>query len=209
MARAVVARVVAAVLRDPDRHRGITYDLTGPEGLDFSTIADMLGAHSGMSIRYHNETIAEAYESRKKWDAPGWQYDAWVSTYTAIATGTLAAITDHVHAITGRHPMTLAEYRGQRSHRQLPHICGWNFLRARMLCQIKMKYVVQLLFWLRVHCDNGAYPGYRPQLRTRPETARQHLDRRLLRTSEPIPSPRATGPISRAARPKPKFPLVC
>jgi NAD(P)H dehydrogenase (quinone) len=110
VARADVARVVAAVLRDPDRHRGITYDLTGPEALDFSTIADILGAHSGMSIRYHNETVAEAYESRKKWDAPGWQYDAWVSTYTAIATGTLAAITDHVETITGRHPMTLAEY---------------------------------------------------------------------------------------------------
>jgi NAD(P)H dehydrogenase (quinone) len=110
VARADVARVAAAVLQDPDRHRGVTYDLTGPDALDFSTIADILGAHSGTSIRYHNETIAEAYESRKKWDAPGWQYDAWVSTYTAIATGTLAAITDHVHAITGRHPMTLAQY---------------------------------------------------------------------------------------------------
>jgi hypothetical protein len=60
VARANVARVVAAVLRDPDRHRGVTYDLTGPEALDFSTIADILGAHSGKSIRYHNETIAEA-----------------------------------------------------------------------------------------------------------------------------------------------------
>jgi NAD(P)H dehydrogenase (quinone) len=58
VARADVARVVAAVLRDRDRHRGITYDLTGPEGLDFSTIADILSAHSGKSIRYHNETIA-------------------------------------------------------------------------------------------------------------------------------------------------------
>jgi uncharacterized protein YbjT (DUF2867 family) len=110
VARADVARVAAAILRDPDRHRGTTYDLTGPEALDFSTIADILGAHSGMSIKYHDESIAEAYESRKKWDGPGWQYDAWVSTYAAIATGTLAAITDHVETITGRHPMTLAEY---------------------------------------------------------------------------------------------------
>ncbi|MCW2655561.1 MAG: NAD(P)-dependent oxidoreductase [Mycobacterium sp.] len=110
VARADVARVVAAVLQDPGRHRGITYDLTGPEALDFFTIADILGAHTGMSISYHNETIAEAYESRKKWDAPGWQYDAWVSTYTAIATGTLAAITGHVETITGQHPMTLAQY---------------------------------------------------------------------------------------------------
>jgi hypothetical protein len=96
VARANVARVVAAVLPDPDRHRGVTYDLTGPEALDFSTIADILGAHSGQVNPVSQRNHRRGLGSRKKWDAPCWQYDAWVSTYTAIATGTLAPITDHV-----------------------------------------------------------------------------------------------------------------
>ena len=36
--------------------------------------------------------------------------DAWVSTYTAIAAGELAAVTDNVEAITGRPPMTLRDF---------------------------------------------------------------------------------------------------
>ena len=60
-------------------------------------------------MTFHNETIEEAYASRAKWGAPGWQNDAWVSTYTAIAEGELAAITNTVTEITGRPPLTLAD----------------------------------------------------------------------------------------------------
>ena len=50
----------------------------------------------GREVSYHDETVEEAYESRRQWEAPDWQYDAWVSTYTAIAAGELAEVTDHV-----------------------------------------------------------------------------------------------------------------
>jgi hypothetical protein len=60
-------------------------------------------------FRFHDETVPEAYESRKKWPAPQWQYDAWVSTYTAIAAGELAEVTDDVERLTGRRALSLAE----------------------------------------------------------------------------------------------------
>ena len=98
-----VAACAAKVLSTPDVHVDTTYDLTGPEALSFSEVAETLSTALGREVRYHDETIEEAYESRRRWPAPDWQYDAWVSTYTAIAAGELARVTDDVRTLTG-HP---------------------------------------------------------------------------------------------------------
>ena len=60
-------------------------------------------------MTFHDETVEEAYESRRKWDAPDWQYDAWVTTYTAIAAGEVANVTDDVLTLTGHRPLSLAD----------------------------------------------------------------------------------------------------
>jgi hypothetical protein len=73
-------------------------------------IARIVGEETGQSISFYNESIDEAYASRKAWDAPDWQYDAWVSTYTAIAQGELAEVTSSVLDITGRAPTSLREF---------------------------------------------------------------------------------------------------
>ncbi len=108
--RADIARSAVAVLTDPAAHRDRTYDLTGPEALSFAEVAALLSEHTGRPVTYHDETIEEAYASRLRWPAPPWQYDAWVSTYTAIAAGELATVTDHVRELTGRAPTGLAAY---------------------------------------------------------------------------------------------------
>jgi NAD(P)H dehydrogenase (quinone) len=59
-------------------------------------------------VRYHPETVDEAYASRAVYGAPPWQVDAWVSTYTAIAAGELATVSDAVPRLTGRPALTLA-----------------------------------------------------------------------------------------------------
>jgi NAD(P)H dehydrogenase (quinone) len=109
VARADIARVATVVLQHPGDHRNQTYDLTGSEALTLAEAAEQLSAARGTPVTFHNETIEEAYASRAKWGAPGWQNDAWVSTYTAIAAGELAAVTSTVTDITGRPPLTLAE----------------------------------------------------------------------------------------------------
>ena len=63
-------------------------------------------------MTYHAETLEEAYASRESYGAPQWQVDAWVSTYTAIAAGELAGVTDDVRELTGREPMSLAQVLG-------------------------------------------------------------------------------------------------
>ncbi len=100
-----IADVAAAVLVDPARHSGRTYDLTGPTALTLAEIAAILSAATGQDISYHPETLEEAYASRARYGAPGWQVDAWVSSYTAIAAGELSAVSVDVEAVTG-HPAT-------------------------------------------------------------------------------------------------------
>ena len=53
---------------------------------------------------YHNETVEEAFASRKAEypDTPDWQIEAWVSTYTAIAKGELATVSDDLSQLLGR-----------------------------------------------------------------------------------------------------------
>ncbi len=104
-----IAASAAAVLAEPAAHVGMSYALTGPEALSLSMVAETLSSVTGREVNYHEETVEEAYESRRRWPAPDWQYDAWVSTYTAIAAGEVAEVTHHVLTLTGRPPMTLAQ----------------------------------------------------------------------------------------------------
>lgn len=114
--RSDIARSAVSVLLAPQQHAGATYDLTGPEALDLSEVAGLLSAHTGREVTFHDETLQEAYASRLRWPAPRWQYEAWVSTYTAIAHGELAGVTDHVQRLTGRAPTGLASYLTSREH---------------------------------------------------------------------------------------------
>ena len=59
------------------------------------------------------ETVGEAYASRAVYAAPPWQVDAWVSQYTAIASGEVAGVTDDVPRLVG-HPVALRDEREPR-----------------------------------------------------------------------------------------------
>jgi uncharacterized protein YbjT (DUF2867 family) len=109
VARADVARVAEAVLASPGDHAGATYDLTGPEALSLAECAALLTEHLGRPVTFHDETVEEAYESRRQWPAPDWQYDAWVSTYLAIADGSLEPVSGDVERVTGTPPLGLSE----------------------------------------------------------------------------------------------------
>ncbi|MDP9317959.1 MAG: hypothetical protein M3O94_02565, partial [Actinomycetota bacterium] len=43
--------------------------------------------------------------SRASYGAPDWMVDAWVSTYTSVATGEMAGVSDAIRVITD-HPAT-------------------------------------------------------------------------------------------------------
>ncbi|MGM7669329.1 SDR family oxidoreductase [Microbacterium sp. A93] len=100
-----VARTAAHILRDPAPHQGHAYRLTGPEALTFEDVARIITEVEGHPVRFQDETVEEAYESRKAWNPPPWQADAWVSTYTAIAAGELDVVSGDIERVTGTAPV--------------------------------------------------------------------------------------------------------
>ncbi|SDO94933.1 Uncharacterized conserved protein YbjT, contains NAD(P)-binding and DUF2867 domains [Microbacterium sp. ru370.1] len=112
VSRSDVAATAVAVLRDPAAHAGVAYDLTGPEALTMAEVAEKISAVRGHPVRFLDETVDEAYASRAAFGAPRWQVDAWVSTYTAIASGDLAAVSADVERVTGRPAQSFEEFLG-------------------------------------------------------------------------------------------------
>ena len=98
VARADVARTAAVVLQEPSKHAYQSYDLTGPEALSFPEIAGILSAEGLRQVGFVNETLDQAYASRAGYQAPDWQVDAWVSTYTAIASGALESVSGDIES---------------------------------------------------------------------------------------------------------------
>ena len=105
------ANVIADIACGNHRHDNHIYTLTGSQSLSFSEIAAVLTEITGKPHRYHNETLEEAFASRKAayLDTPDWQIEAWVSTYTAIAKGELAAVSDDLPQLLGRTPLNFED----------------------------------------------------------------------------------------------------
>ena len=93
-------------------HDGMTYGPTGPAALTLDRDRRDHHPATGRRVRYDRRPSSEAYASRAGFGAPDWQVDAWVSTYTAIAAGELAGVTDDVALITGHPPMSLEQLLG-------------------------------------------------------------------------------------------------
>ncbi len=112
---------VAAVARDDiadaavevllgEGHDYKVYNLTGPQALTLHGVAAERSRLSGRDIRYHPESLEEAFASRAHFGAPDWEVEGWVTSYSAIAQGQLEIVSDHVRRLTGRRPLSLTEY---------------------------------------------------------------------------------------------------
>ena len=101
VARKDTSRVAAEILLNPKKWENQTLNLTGPEDLSMEEIVALLSKETGNFIRYVDESVEEAYESRKKWPAQTWKYDAWVCTYIAIKVGEQAGVSTDVEKVLG------------------------------------------------------------------------------------------------------------
>ena len=109
VARRDVAEVAARILRDPAPWASRALELTGPVAVSLAEAALLMTRARGEEYEYVDETLAEARASRAAYGAPDWQVEAWISTYTAIASGELDVVGDGVEQVLGRPPLTVEE----------------------------------------------------------------------------------------------------
>ena len=108
--RSDVSEVAAKILENPEKWENQALNMTGPEELTMEEITKLASKYLGKEIKYIPETVEDAYESRKIWKAEQWEYDSWVSTYTAIAEGEQAGVSNDIEKVLGRKATSLAEY---------------------------------------------------------------------------------------------------
>ena len=119
-----LADVAAAVLlRDDDELAGRTLDVTGPGALTLAEAAAVLAELTGRPAEYREQTVEQAWETRRPSGHPDWEIEGWVSSYLAIAAGELSPVTDVVPRLTGHPARTVAEHL--RAHPE-----DWAHLRA-------------------------------------------------------------------------------
>ena len=105
----------AAVVLSTEGHDGRTYDLTGDELLTLDQTAARLTEATGTTYRFQNESVDQAYASRRQSfpGTPEWELDGWVGTYLAIARGEMAVASGSVEELTGHRPRDIADYYGR------------------------------------------------------------------------------------------------
>ncbi len=110
---------VATVVVSSVGHDGQTYEITGDELLTLSETAARLSEITGKPYRFENQSIDQAYASRREGypEAPDWALDGWVGTYLAIARGEMAVASGAVAELTGHKPQGISDFYGLAAHR--------------------------------------------------------------------------------------------
>ena len=104
-----LADVAAAVLLDGSSALdgssldGKALEVTGPEALSMAEAAAVLAEVTGRPAVYREQTVEQAWATRRPSGRPDWEIEGWVTSYLAIAAGELSAVTDVVPRLTG-HP---------------------------------------------------------------------------------------------------------
>jgi hypothetical protein len=58
----------------------------------------------------------EARESRRKYGAPDWEVEGWITSYVAVATGEMDAVSDTVERLLGRPAQALEPFLRANPH---------------------------------------------------------------------------------------------
>ncbi len=105
-----VARVVAAILRDPAPHIGNVYNLTGPESADLHHYAAAFSDALGRSIRYRDVPLDAWSANLREAGIPPHVVSHVSTMATLTRDGRYDRMTDEVFALTGEKPVGMRAF---------------------------------------------------------------------------------------------------
>jgi len=104
-----IGAVIAAVLATTG-HENHSYDLTGPELLSFSEVAERFSAVLGTPVSYVNMPLETYREVLAGFLSTQWHVDAVCDLFAGIAAGGLEYRTDTIREILGREPISFTRF---------------------------------------------------------------------------------------------------
>jgi uncharacterized protein YbjT (DUF2867 family) len=106
-----VGEVIVEILTcNSGEHANQSYDLTGPELLTFTEIADRFSAVLGREIEYVDQPIDDFKNILKKVGLSDWRIEAVGKELEAIAAGVVDHTTDMIENLLDRPPTSLAQF---------------------------------------------------------------------------------------------------
>lgn len=104
-----VGEVIRDVLTNPG-HENKSYDLTGPELLTFTEIAEQFSRVLGTTVEYIDQPMEEFADLLRTIGLSEWRVDAVCKELEAIGAGVVDHTTDTIEELLGRPPISLEQY---------------------------------------------------------------------------------------------------
>ena len=104
-----LADSAVAVLTSDGAHDGETHEMTGPDLMTWAEAAQRLGAYLGKEVGYVDESLEEARESRRAAGIEDWIAEGGISSWLAVADGSMDIQTDSVERLAGHPPLSLEQ----------------------------------------------------------------------------------------------------
>lgn len=112
--RDIASAVVEVLIQDG--HENKTYQITGPESLDFSTIAEKLSSILGREITYFDAPPETFKHELLSYGVPETLSEAVKHLYVKLSDGHLDIVSNHVYEITGRNPLSVDDFLKDHFH---------------------------------------------------------------------------------------------
>ena len=104
-----VGEVIREVLTKPG-HENKSYDMTGPELLTFTEIAEKFSKILGTHVEFIDQPLEEFGELLRTIGLSEWRVDAVCKELEAIGAGVVDHTTDTIEELLGRPPISLEQY---------------------------------------------------------------------------------------------------
>jgi uncharacterized protein YbjT (DUF2867 family) len=89
---------------------GVEYNLTGPEALGYGEAAGVLSAVAGIKVAYHAISEEEMLQGARNKGMPEHAAKYIALLFSVVRKGLTAAVTRDVHSVTGKDPISFAEF---------------------------------------------------------------------------------------------------
>lgn len=111
--RDIAASAVAALTKTGFENQ--TFDLTGPEAISNSVVADALSRATGRPIQYVDVPEDAARQGMTQSGMPDWMVDAMMDLMAIQKKGWAAAVSPAVKKLTGRDPISFSQFAGDHA----------------------------------------------------------------------------------------------